>query len=75
MFGSFESAHMPCSECGASVARASQAEHVCDRERLLDYRVFQLSSEIAAFPTQLSAYLDSSHGRFAAYLAERERRR
>jgi hypothetical protein len=71
--GSFESPHMPCSECGASVARASHAEHVCDPERLLDYRVFQLSGEIAAFDAQLLAYLDSPHGRFAAFLAARRR--
>lgn len=65
---------MPCSECGASVARATRAAHVCDRERLLDHRIFQLSDAIAAFDTQLGAYLDSPHGRFAAYLAARERR-
>jgi hypothetical protein len=65
---------MPCTECGASVAVAARDGHVCDAERLLDYRMFQLRDELLSFDDQLQGYLDSPHGRFAAWLAERERR-
>jgi hypothetical protein len=67
------SSHMPCTECGASVAVAVRNGHVCDPERLLDYRMFQLRGEVVGFEDELRGYLDSPHGRFAQWLAERER--
>ena len=70
----FASRHMPCTECGASVAASERDTHVCDPERLLDYRVFQLREEVAGFENVLKAYLNSPQGRFAQWLAERERR-
>jgi hypothetical protein len=75
MFGSFpQSRYMPCAECGASVERAADGAHVCDQERLLDFRLFQLRDEIGAFDAQLGAWLASARGRFAAWMAERDRR-
>ena len=75
MFGSFpQSRFMPCPECGGSVERAEAGDHVCDGERLLDLRLFQLREEIAAFDAQLAAWLASARGRFAAWVAERDRR-
>ena len=56
MFGLFpQSPHMPCTECGASVERAAADAHVCDAERMLDFRLFQLRDEIAAFDAQYAA--------------------
>ena len=40
----------------------------------LEYRLFQLRDEVARFDEGLRAYLDSPRGRFAQWLAERERR-
>jgi hypothetical protein len=75
MFGSFpQSPYMPCAECGASVEHAAAGAHVCDTERLLDFRLFQLREEIAAFDAQLAEWLASTRGRFATWIAERERR-
>jgi hypothetical protein len=68
------SSHMPCTECGASVAVAVRNGHVCDPERLLDYRMFQLRDELVGFEDALRAYLDTPHGRFAQWLAACERR-
>jgi hypothetical protein len=65
--------HMPCAECGASVSVAEKESHVCDPERLLDFRMFQLRDEIAALEEGVSRYLDSSAGLFAQWLAEHER--
>ena len=65
---------MPCAECGASVERTASGAHVCDADQLLDFRLFQLREEIAAFDTELAAWLESARGRFATWLAERERR-
>jgi len=70
----FASRHMPCTECGASVDASERGEHVCDPERLLDYRMFQLRDEVAGFDEGLRGFLESPLGRFAQWLAERERR-
>jgi hypothetical protein len=71
----FEPAHMPCADCGASIARAERAGHVCDAERKLDYVVFQLRGEVGAFDTQLAEWLRTAVGRFECWYAERDRRR
>jgi hypothetical protein len=74
VFGAYpESAFMPCPECGASLARGAGDEHVCDEEQLLRFRLFQLRDEIAAFDAQLAEWLASARGRFATWLAERDR--
>jgi hypothetical protein len=73
MFEWFQPAHMPCPDCGAGVPRAEAAGHECDPERLLDYRLFQLRDDIAGLDGALTDYLGSPEGRFAAWLAERER--
>ena len=67
------SSYMPCTECGTSVAAAERDQHTCDPERVLDYRMFQLREEIGAFEDRLREYFHSAHGRFAQWLAERER--
>lgn len=75
MFGSFpQPRYMPCLECGASVEHTEADAHICDGERLLDFRLFQLREEIAAFDAQLAEWLASARGRFAAWVAERDRR-
>jgi hypothetical protein len=71
----YASRHMPCAECGASVETSKRDEHTCDPERLLEYRLFQLRDEVASFDDRLRGYLESAHGRFAQWLAERDRRR
>ena len=68
------SQYMPCVECGASVATADRETHVCEPDRLLDYRLFQLRDEVAGLEAGLRGYLDSPQGRFAQWLAERQRR-
>jgi hypothetical protein len=74
MFGSFpQPRFMPCADCGVSVEQAEADAHVCDREQWLDFRLFQLRDEIAGFDAQFAAWLLSARGRFAAWLAERER--
>jgi hypothetical protein len=70
----FTSSHMPCPECGASVAAVERNGHVCDPERRLEYRMFQLQEEIAGFEDLLRTFLESPHGRFLQWLAERERK-
>jgi hypothetical protein len=69
----FPPSHMPCPECGASVARHTTADHVCEPDRLLDYALFQLRDEIARFEDDLRSYLNSARGRFELWYAARQR--
>jgi hypothetical protein len=64
---------MPCTDCGVSVSAAAHDEHVCDPERKLDYLMFQLREEVASFDEVLREYLGSATGRFAQWVAERDR--
>ncbi len=76
MFGRFpEPSHMPCGECGASVARADTSGHVCERERWLDYQALVQSGGSEQLSQDMDAYFESAEGRFAVWYAERERRR
>jgi hypothetical protein len=74
MLGLPEPAFMPCGECGASVAKAERDQHVCERERWLDYQLFVQRAGVERFDRDLGAYLDSPEGRFQAWEAERRRR-
>jgi hypothetical protein len=65
--------YLPCSECGTAVERSKQGEHVCSPERRLDYELFQLRDELAALDEEMERYLDSPHGRFELWCAERDR--
>ena len=65
--------HMPCPDCGASVPVHDGSGHVCEEERQLDYRLVGLRSEIEAFDDELARWLDTPDGRFARWLAERDR--
>jgi hypothetical protein len=64
---------MPCTTCGASVAREERGTHECDEERRLDYQVHQLREEIEAFGSSFAAFLETPQGRFAAWDAEQRR--
>jgi hypothetical protein len=55
------------------VARSENDAHVCEERRRIDYRLVQLRDEVATFDEELTAWLDSAAGRFAAWLAERGR--
>lgn len=65
--------HKPCPDCGASVELSRFDSHVCDAETKLDYHLHLVRDEVAAFDEQLATWLASARGRFAAWLAERER--
>ena len=66
--------HMPCEQCGASVERGAEPAHECDDERRLEFRVFALRDEIESFDGTWTVWLQTPHGRFELFYAERTRR-
>jgi hypothetical protein len=74
VFGALPPPRDLCPDCGARVAEGLLDAHACAESQLLDVRLLQLRDEIEAFDDQLSAWLRSAAGRFAAWIAERDRR-
>jgi len=70
----FPSRYMPCPDCGASLDRSDDA-HECERERWLEFQLFQLRGEVGELDAAVAEYLASPQGRFALYYAERQRAR
>jgi hypothetical protein len=64
---------MPCPECGASVAVAAEAVHVCNPDRRVDYELFQLRAETARLDAEIEDYFSSPTGRFEQWYAEHDR--
>jgi hypothetical protein len=65
--------HMPCQDCGASLPVAAEAIHVCEDERLVDFRLVELRLEIACFGEDFGVWLETPEGRFAQFVAEHDR--
>jgi hypothetical protein len=53
---------MPCDECGASIKRAEQQEHECERERWVDYQLFLQRGAIERFEADFGDYLAEREG-------------
>jgi uncharacterized protein with NRDE domain len=60
-----------CRDCGEALHRDERGEHRCDEARRLELVVRR---ELAAFEGELGTWLGTPGGRFAAWLAERDRR-
>jgi len=66
--------HMPCPDCGASVAVGAPAgAHVCDDERRTQFRLVEQQAAVERFEDDFAAWLETPHGRFARWLAEHDR--
>lgn len=68
----FMSRYMPCEECGASIDRASLAEHVCSPGRRADYQLFGLRGELTELEAEIRRHLATAAGRFETWLAARQ---
>lgn len=65
--------YVACSQCGACVPRWEADEHVCDRDRYLDYQLVRLRPEIHRFESDVNNWLETPEGKFEEYYAERNR--
>lgn len=68
----FSPQFMPCSDCGESLERSATVAHCCTLERLVEYQMFGLRDNIAAFDAQLLYYLRTAAGGFEIWLAARQ---
>jgi hypothetical protein len=63
--------YIACADCGACVPRSEAEEHVCDRDRWLDYQLVRLRPDIARFESDYRQWAESPEGRFEIYYASR----
>ncbi len=68
----FPSRFMPCAECGESLERFAAGAHHCDQARRVEYQLFGMRHEVAAFESRLQHYLDTPRGSFERWLAARQ---
>jgi hypothetical protein len=59
-----------CPECGEALHRDELVGHSCDTKRRFEVAVRR---ELTAFEGEFGAWLSTPHGRFAVWLAERDR--
>jgi hypothetical protein len=59
-----------CPECGEALHRDERDEHRCDEARQVEAAV---QRGLTAFERELEAWLGTPGGRFAVWLAERDR--
>jgi hypothetical protein len=74
VFGGFALRFIACESCGLSVAKSEYAAHVCEPERRVAYQMIQHEDDLARVEKEIRSYLDSPHGRFESWYAERTRR-
>lgn len=66
----FSSGFLPCPGCGESLAREAVDAHRCSREREVEFQMFHLRHDLAAFEDRFRAYLRTPEGRFETWQAE-----
>ena len=71
----FRSRFMPCPDCGESVESGEPIPHVCDPERVVEFRMFGLRPEVDRLEESLREHLATPGGRFEAWMAWHEVRR
>lgn len=65
--------YVACSECGAPVPADKADDHLCDRDRWLDYQMVKLGPALFNLERTIGAWLATPAGRFEMYYAERDR--
>lgn len=65
--------YLPCRECGLLLSSEQRPCHVCDPEDSVAYQVTKVRVQLTAFESEVARFLETSAGKFAVYLAERQR--
>jgi hypothetical protein len=65
--------YLPCSECGVALSSHQRACHVCDPGDSVVHQVTKARVQLAAVEAELARFLETPAGRFASFLAERQR--
>jgi len=65
--------YLPCPGCGALLSSEQRSGHVCDPEETALHQVVKARVQLARFEEEVARFLATSQGRFALFLAKRQR--
>jgi hypothetical protein len=64
-----------CTECGVTIPLAAEEEHECRHDQWIAHQVGRVSGEIERIDVELADYLETAHGKFDLWYAQRTRLR
>jgi hypothetical protein len=65
--------YLPCRECGALLSSEQRSRHVCRPEDFVVHQVTKARVQLTAFENEVAQFLETSAGKFALFLAKRQR--
>jgi hypothetical protein len=65
--------YLPCSECGALLSSEQRRRHVCSADDAAVHQVTKARVQLTLLEDELARFLETAQGRFALYLARRQR--
>jgi hypothetical protein len=65
--------YLPCPVCGALLSSGQRSTHVCDPDETVLHQVVKARVQLARFEEEVARFLATAHGRFALFLAKRQR--
>ncbi len=66
--------YLPCRECGALLSSEQRSRHVCSPQDSVVHQVTKARVQLAVFENEIAEFLETPEGKFALFLAERQRR-
>ena len=66
--------YLPCSECGALLSSEQRSRHVCSPEDSALHLVTKARVQLTVLEDELARFLETAEGKFALFLAKRQRR-
>jgi hypothetical protein len=65
--------YLPCRECGVSLSSEQRSRHVCRPEDSVIHQVTRARVQLAVFENEVADFLETPEGKFALFLAGRQR--
>ena len=65
--------YLPCRECGVLLSSEQRSRHVCRPEDFVVHQVTKARVQLTAFENEVAQFLETSAGKFALFLAKRQR--
>lgn len=64
--------YLPCRECGLLLSSEQRPRHVCSPEDSVAHQMTKVRVQLTALEGELAQFLETSAGKFALFLAERQ---
>jgi hypothetical protein len=65
--------YLPCSECGVRLSSEQRSRHACSPDAAIVHQVTKARVQLTIFEDEVDQFLETPKGKFALFLAERQR--